>query len=78
MNNKGFYVGRVLIGISSERFNNKHEKEYKKEFKKVDDLSEKEFLAFLILSEINNVDPYFRENISFQLSMGKIFFLKYL
>ena len=38
--------------------------------------NKKEFIAFALLSELNNIDPYFRDGLGLRLCMGKNLYLK--
>ncbi len=66
-------MGQVLLGISSKDLSSYHSKEQNKPVHKSNKIptNNKEFIAFALLSEVNNIDPRFRDNLSFRLCIGK-------
>lgn len=80
-------MARVLLSIHSEKIKNKND-QVTNQSSAIQDPNEgfprKEFLAFVLLSEVNNINCRFKNNLNFRLCIGlcsyiqKMIFLKTL
>lgn len=74
-NSSSSYVARLALGIRSSQSYKQEAAEggglFCKESVKVKDETVSDFVAFAMISEVSQIDPGYRSNLSFRLCIGK-------
>lgn len=72
----GDYVARLLLGINSTKLENFKNKDEITQIVQINDQVmdqiKKDFVVFVMLSEVTMIDPKYHDNISFQLCIGNL------